>query len=216
MVIDHTALQLRSNRHTGSTIEAMMITTLFALDFTRKAKVIFGTNTMHKGIRHVFPIGSIAKLCHFVILNSQFTLTTIGALQCTVWNGTFTIFTMRSIMIRSTSTRPMRFFHPLFLTVPSIDTKDVIRFIATSYGHWNFTILSYMLDTMLVNGVIAIAKVLIIAKPILDTWNALSTIVALVVFIFTTNIGSTTLETRLSIRTITPPTILGNNLLYGE
>ena len=193
VVIDNPAFYLRPNRHTGTTIKAMVITTLITLYLAIETKEAIRTNAMHKVITGILPKALITKLCHLVIFDSQLALSSILAFHGTFWNLSFIIFTMLSIMVWSTATWSMRLILPLFLAVSSIDTKDVIIVVPTRDWHWNFTILSDMLNTKFIDGISTITKVLDISKAICDTWNTRAAIVALVLWIAASNIRSSTL-----------------------
>lgn len=75
-------------------------------------------------------------------------------------------------------------------------------------------LLAYMLDTVFIYSIIAIAKLLGIAKAILNARNALSTIITLVFGIAASNIGATTMKTRPAHGTITSISIWRYSLNY--
>lgn len=138
-------------------------------------------------------------------------MSAILTFQITLGYLSLFVFTMLSIIVRTTSTRPMRFIPIILLAMSSIDTKDMLLIVARNW-YWNFTILSNMRHTEFIHGITAIAKFLCISKAIGGTRNAVSAIVTLVRSITASYIGSTTLETRLSFWAITLVSIGRNNL----
>lgn len=182
--------------HTRASVEAMVFTTLGTRHLTLQSVESRGARAVLVVLivspRHGIRLSESAK--------SKLALSSVLAVEVTIWNRPLGEFTVRTIVVTSAGTRGCSRIFKVLVAVTPVDAKYILGVIAWLSGR-DFAILANVFDAVVVHRIAAVTELLFIAELVFQSRNALSVVVAIVVSIVACLVFPGTAQTSESLWT---------------